>query len=111
MIGLLNLVDTALQFLLTCLRDSRLSNASASSLDKVCDHCASEQRMIQNFPTLLQIVKDVDSFHIKSDATIKLIKGKSKLKSDSTSICVYSPNLIWFDILKKIPIVGEHNTP
>ena len=68
-------LDTVLQFLLNCLRDSKLSNASATALDKVCDKCANEQRMIQNFPTLLQIVRDVDSFHIKSDATIKLIKG------------------------------------
>lgn len=75
----ITVVEPTLKLLLECLRIPKLSNRAATSLDSICVKCASEKQMLSNFPTMLQVVKEVDSFNITSDATVKLIKGTSNV--------------------------------
>ena len=65
-----------MQLLLLCLRIPKLSNMAATSLDMICGKCAGEKQMLDNFPLILQVVREVDSFNITSDATVKIIKGR-----------------------------------
>jgi len=53
---------------------------AATSLDLICTECMEEKQMMDNLPTLLQVVKDVDSFHITTDGTVRLIKGMFTLQ-------------------------------
>ncbi|XP_067945637.1 transportin-3-like isoform X2 [Watersipora subatra] len=74
-------LDTILQLLLLCLRNPKLSNMAATSLDQICGTCAEESQMLQSFPMMLQVVEEMDSFNITSDSTVKLIKAAAVILS------------------------------
>lgn len=74
-----NHLQSVLQLLLVCLRERRLAWAAAASLDQVCVQCAAQKQMVENFTTMLQVVKEVDSFHITGSATVSIIKGMCNL--------------------------------
>lgn len=79
-------LESVLQFLLVCLRERKLATAAATSLDQICVQCADEKKMVENFPTLLQVVQEVDSFNISGNATVSIIKGLLLLVSACVSM-------------------------